>query len=132
VADDAVTWNEWATRAVDTLTMTPDATDADWVALFAPGGSYQDPVNDRTEDVASVFAMTRAAFADWSMRVTTTAGDDRGGSIEWVSHGHLPHGPVVTLHGCSVIHCGARGLVVRWRDYFDMGEFERQARLTGD
>ena len=33
---DAVTWNDWAIRAVDTLTMTPDATDADWVALFAP------------------------------------------------------------------------------------------------
>ena len=28
--------------------MTPDATDAEWVALFAPGGTYQDPVNDRT------------------------------------------------------------------------------------
>jgi hypothetical protein len=68
VADGAVTWNEWATSAVDTLTMTPGATDADWVALFAPGGTYQDPVNNRTEDVASVFAMTRDAFADWSMR----------------------------------------------------------------
>ena len=75
--------------------------------------------------------MTRAAFADWSMRVTTTAGDDRGRIIEWVSHGHLPHGPAVTLHGCRSF-TGAGGLVVRWRDYFDMGEFERQARLTGD
>ena len=125
-------WNKWATRAVDTLTMTPDATDADWVALFAPGGTYEDPVNARTEDVASVFAMTRATFADWSMRVTTAAGDERGGSIEWDGHGHLPHGPAVTLHGCSVIHTGVGGLVTRWRDYFDLGEFERQARPKGD
>lgn len=132
MAEGAVNWNKWATRAVDTLTMTPDATDADWVALFAPGGTYEDPVNARTEDVASVFAMTRATFADWSMRVTTAAGDERGGSIEWDGHGHLPHGPAVTLHGCSVIHSGTGGLVTRWRDYFDLGEFERQARPKGD
>jgi limonene-1,2-epoxide hydrolase len=108
--------------------MTPDSTDAGWVALFAPGGTYQDPVTARTEDVASVYALTRATFADWAMRVSGASGDARGGTIEWVSHGHLPDGSAVTLHGCSVIHLGPDGLIVRWHDYFDMGEFERQAQ----
>jgi hypothetical protein len=63
--------------------------------------------------------------------VTGAAGDVRGGVIEWVSHGHLPHGSEVSLHGCSVIRLGVDGRVMRWRDYFDMAEFERQAQLTG-
>jgi limonene-1,2-epoxide hydrolase len=126
--DDAVNWTSWAMSAVGTLTMGPGATDAAWVALFAPAGTYQDPVTARTRDVASVYALTRATFADWRMVVTKASGDGGGGAIEWVSNGHLPHGPAVTLHGCSVIVLNPHGLVVRWRDYFDMGEFERQAQ----
>jgi limonene-1,2-epoxide hydrolase len=122
-----VNWQEWARRAVDTLTMTPEATDAAWVALFAPGGTYQDPVTACTTDVASVFAVTRATFADWRMTVTGTSGDAGGGAIEWVSGGHLPQGKAVALHGCSVLQLSPEGAVVRWRDYFDLGEFERQA-----
>jgi limonene-1,2-epoxide hydrolase len=121
-----VNWQDWALGAVDTLTMTPDATDVAWVALFADGGTYQDPVTQRTADVASVFALTRATFADWRMTVTRASGDGGGGAIEWVSSGHLPQGTAVTLHGCSVIALSDQGAVVRWRDYFDMGEFERQ------
>jgi hypothetical protein len=121
-------WGGWATDAVRTLTMTPGATDAAWVALFAPGGTYQDAVTARTTDVAAVYRITRASFPDWEMVVTGTWGDIRGGAIEWTSHGHLPHGPSVSLHGCSVIALKGVGLVERWRDYFDMGEFERQAR----
>ncbi|HWE66846.1 MAG TPA: nuclear transport factor 2 family protein [Acidimicrobiales bacterium] len=123
-------WSAWAGHAVGTLTMTPTATDGAWVALFAEGGTYQDPVTTRTTDVASVFAITRASFPDWEMTVTSTVGDEHGGAIEWVSQGHLPHGPAVSLHGCSVITLDERGQVVRWRDYFDLGEFERQAAAT--
>jgi limonene-1,2-epoxide hydrolase len=123
-------WTEWAPRAVSTLTMTPEATDAEWVNLFAPGGTYQDVVTSRTSDVRSVFAITRSAFPDWEMTVTAARGTGEGGAIEWTSHGHLPHGPEVALHGCSVIDLAPDGKVLRWRDYFDMGEFERQASVT--
>jgi limonene-1,2-epoxide hydrolase len=125
--DDTVNFMEWATRAVGTLTMRPGSTDTEWVELFAPGGTYQDAVTARTADVASVYAITRSSFPDWEMTVTSASGDEQGGAVEWVSHGHLPHGPAVTLHGCSVIDLAPDGKVVAWRDYFDMGEFERQA-----
>ena len=113
--------------AVGTLTMTPDSTDAAWLALFAPGGTYQDPVTGQTGDLASVHAVTRASFPDWRMTVTSAVGDEAGGVIEWESHGHLPHGPEVILHGCSVVTLTPAGTVSAWRDYFDMGEFDRQA-----
>jgi limonene-1,2-epoxide hydrolase len=120
-------WRAWATEAVDTLTMTPTSTDAAWLALFAAGGTYQDPVTGRTDDLASVYAVTRASFPDWSMTVTSARGDDTGGVIEWVSHGHLPDGPKVVLQACSVVTLTPEGRVKAWRDYFDMGEFDRQA-----
>jgi hypothetical protein len=125
---EAINWGEWATGAVTTLTMSPGASAAAWVALFAPGGTYQDPVTVQTLDVASVYDQTQASFPDWSMCVTAASGDRWGGAIEWVSQGHLPHGPAVSLHGCSVVQLNSDGLVVRWRDYFDMAEFERQAQ----
>jgi hypothetical protein len=128
---DAAHWKSWAAGAVQTLTMSPGASDDAWVALFAPGDTYEDPVTARTEDVASVHALTGTTFPDWSMAVHSAAGDDRGGAVEWVSRGHLPNGTFVTLHGCSVIHLSTDGLVLRWRDYFDMGEFEQQASPPG-
>jgi SnoaL-like domain len=128
---DPAHWEAWAANAVATLTMSPRASDDAWVALFAPGGTYEDPVTARTDDVASVYALTRATFADWSMEVQCAVGDARGGAVEWVSRGHLPNGRPVSLHGCSVLHLSAAGLVLRWRDYFDMGEFERQASPPG-
>jgi hypothetical protein len=128
---DTAHWRSWATRAVRTLTMSPGASDDAWVALFSPGGTYEDPVTARTEDVASVWALTRSTFPDWSMEVQSAVGDAGGGAIEWVSQGHLPDGRPVSLHGCSVLHLSADGLVLRWRDYFDMGEFERQAPPPG-
>jgi len=120
-------WLAWAREAVGTLTMTSTSTDTAWLALFTTGGTYQDPVTGTTDDLASVYAVTRASFPDWRMEVTATKGDATGGVIEWVSHGHLPHGPEVVLHACSVITLTPTGRVATWRDYFDMGEFERQA-----
>jgi hypothetical protein len=125
-------WHAWAIRAVDTLTMNPTSTDAAWLGLFASGGTYQDPVTGRTGDLTSVYDITRASFPDWRMTVNAARGDERGGVIEWISHGHLPHGPEVVLHACSVITLTPEGAVATWRDYFDMGEFDRQAnQLTG-
>jgi hypothetical protein len=121
-------WNTWAAAAVNTLTMEPGANNAAWVALFAPSGTYQDPMTAPTTDVAAVYALTRTTFPDWMMLVSSAVGDLDGGAIEWISQGHLPHGPAVTLHGCSVIRLNGDALVVRWRDYFDMGEFTRQAQ----
>jgi SnoaL-like domain len=125
-------WRAWATGAVDTLTMTPTSTDGAWRALFAPGGTYQDPVTGKTADLASVYAVTRASFPDWRMTVSGAVGDESGGVIEWVSDGHLPHGPKVILHGCSVIALTPEGTVAAWRDYFDMGEFDRQANAEAN
>jgi limonene-1,2-epoxide hydrolase len=120
-------WDAWARRAVATLTMTSGSTDVAWKDLFAPNGTYQDVMTKETADLGSVYDITRSAFPDWCMTVIHAAGDDGGGVIEWESAGHLPHGPSVVLHGCSVIDLSSDGKVTRWRDYFDMGEFTRQA-----
>jgi hypothetical protein len=125
-----IDWSEWAAHAAATLTMARQPNDEAWIALFASGGTYQDPVTERTSDVAAVFAVTRSTFADWEMTVTAASGDASGGVMEWISKGHLPHGPEVILHGCSVIDLSADAKVLRWRDYFDMGEFTRQAGLA--
>ncbi len=120
----------WATSAVDTLTMGPGASAQPWVDLFAPGGTYADPLTAPTSDVAAVHALTRATFPDWAMTIVAAHGDEGGGVIEWVGGGHLGTAVRVTLHACSVVHLDAGGRVERWRDYFDMGEFSRQAGGT--
>ncbi|HVA05349.1 MAG TPA: nuclear transport factor 2 family protein [Acidimicrobiales bacterium] len=122
-------WTEWANDAVATLAMSSGQGDEAWVGLFAPGGTYQDPVTAQTSDVAAVFAVTRSSFPDWEMTVTSASGDSTGGVMEWIGRGHLPHGPAVVLHGCSVIDLSSEAKVVRWRDYFSMGEFARQASM---
>ena len=117
----------WASDAVETLTMRPGASAQAWVDLFAPGGTYADPLTEATSDVTAIYAITEATFPDWAMTLAHVRGDHGGGVIEWIGRGHLRTGPLVTLHACSVIDLDTAGLVVRWRDYFDMGEFERDA-----
>jgi hypothetical protein len=121
-------WNAWAERATASLDMTAGADPQRWVSLFATGGTYADPVNAPTADLASIFDVTQSTFPDWHMTVTSAAGDDHQGVMEWISDGTLVGGPRITLRGCSVIHLDGSGSVLRWRDYFDMADFERQAR----
>ncbi|HUC05641.1 MAG TPA: nuclear transport factor 2 family protein [Acidimicrobiales bacterium] len=124
-------FDAWAAHAVATLTMTPGSDERAWCALFGPGATYEDPVTGRTDDIAAVYAATRATFPDWQMAVGRALGDGRGGVIEWTSSGHLPDGTAVILHACSVVERAPSGEVVRWRDYFDMGEFMAQAAAHG-
>jgi hypothetical protein len=64
------------------------------VALFAPGGTYQDPLTTKTSDVASVYATTRATFPDWTLRGVLS--------------------PIVTRDASQGVGRGARLSQIRW------------------
>ena len=78
------------------------------------------------------------AFPDWHATVRHVV--SQGGSVvvEWTAtgtfrhrfRGHEPNGKRFERSGCSVAEID-RGLIVRYRDYFDRLEFLQQLELTG-
>lgn len=115
-------WSAWASRAEEILT-----TSAPWGAfgtLFAPGAEFSDPVNGPTTDLDSIEAMTRSVYPDWRQKITAVFGDDRGGAFEWVGTGTLLGTTPTVLHGCTMLEIDDQGLVLRWRDYFDLREID--------
>jgi limonene-1,2-epoxide hydrolase len=120
-----VVWEHWVRRAEAALDLTAGATVQDWRALFAPGGTYEDPVNPTTADVDSIHEMTKATLPDWRSTVTSvTAGAD-GCAFEWIGEATAGRSPV-SVQGCTVVEVNSDGLVTRWRDYFDMKGLETQ------
>lgn len=115
-------WVEWARRASEAL---GPGEGGDFRGLFAPGALFSDPVNAPTTDLAAVEAMTAASFPDWHQEITAVHGDDKGGAFEWIGRGTLGGTPI-EIHGCTFVEVDAGGLVVRWRDYFDLNEIETQ------
>jgi len=122
-----VDWNDWTARAARALDLTSGATLEDWVGLFAPGGTYEDPVNPRTADVGSIHLMTKATLPDWRSTVLSVTGDSAAAAFEWIGEATAA-GQSIRMAGCTVVHLNAGGLVTRWRDYFDMKDFEDQLR----
>lgn len=118
-------WDDLARRfeaATDSRRPVPGA----FAALFAPGGTYQDPVNPPTGDFGELGRQTDEATPDWHCRIVAATGTDRAGAYEWVGRATLFGTAPFELHGCAFVEVDEDGLVVRWRDYFDLSEIERQ------
>jgi len=124
-------WSEWTARAARALDLRAGATLEDWVALFAPGGTYEDPVNQRTADVGSIHLLTKATLPDWRSTVVSVTGDSAAGAFEWIGEATAAGRPV-RMAGCTVVHVNGDGLVTRWRDYFDMKDVEAQLGSGSD
>jgi limonene-1,2-epoxide hydrolase len=97
-----------------------------WKALFAPGGTYQDPVNPPTSDLDAIAAQTQQVLPDWHITVTRIFGDQHQVAVEWVGEGTLMGQMPMQLHGTGVIQLDQVGRIVTWRDYFDQKEIEDQ------
>jgi|SRR5271166_1275288 len=126
----AVDWGEWTARAARVLDLTAGATLEDWAGLFAPGGTYEDPVNPRTSDVGSIHLVTKATLPDWRSTIVSFTGDAAMGAFEWIGEatsGDMP----IRMAGCTVVHVDGDGRVTHWRDYFDMKDFEGQVQPGG-
>jgi hypothetical protein len=98
--------------------------------LFAPGGTFSDPVTSSTTDVASIEQMTDSAFPDWRQEITASFGNRAGGAFEWVGSGTLGGSTPIEMHGCTMVELDSEGRVTRWRDYFDLKEVEAQMGRT--
>jgi limonene-1,2-epoxide hydrolase len=127
----AVDWDAWA-RAFETLEG-PDA----FVALFAPGGRFCDPVTPWTTELRKVATDTDAIFPDWAQRVDRIRGGDDWAVFEWTGTGTFtsegnPAVPI-TMSGATVIEVDGDGKVTAWRDYLDTNEpmQQIQAGLKG-
>ena len=94
--------------------------------MFAPGGTFSDPVSPPTTDLSAIEEMTGASFPDWRQEITWVHGDDGAGVFEWTGRGTLGGTIPIELHGCTVVDVDGGGLVTRWRDYFDLKEIEGQ------
>jgi hypothetical protein len=117
-----VDWADWGARAEKILcTSAPQGA---FRTLFAPGAEFSDPVNGPTSDIDSIEAMTRSVYPDWRQEITAVFGDERGGAFEWVGTGTLGGTTPTVLHGCTMLEIDGKGLVTRWRDYFDLREIE--------
>jgi len=120
-------WDEWTTKL--RLSLGAAAT-VRLRELFAPGGTFSDPVTPPTTEIASVEEITDASFPDWSQEVTASYGNTSGGAFEWVGRGTLGGTTRIELHGCTMVELDGAGLVTRWRDYFDLKEIETQMGST--
>jgi len=119
----AVDWQAWARRLERALG--PEG-DGQFQSFFAPGALFSDPVSPPTADLDAIEEMTNASFPDWRQEILSVHGDDQGGMFEWIGRGTLGGTIPIEIHGCTAIDLDAAGLVVRWRDYFDLKEIEAQ------
>jgi SnoaL-like domain len=118
-------WAAWGDRAEKILqTSAPEGA---FRTLFAPGATFSDPVNGPTTDIDSIEALTRAVYPDWHQEIVAVFGDDLGGAFEWIGRGTLGGTTPTVLHGATMLEIDERGLVTRWRDYFDLREIEATA-----
>jgi hypothetical protein len=122
-----VDWEDWTSRLASALGAGATTRLRE---LFAPGGTFTDPVTATTTDIASVEDITDASFPDWQQLITTSHGDPRGGAFEWVGRGTLAGTTPVEIHGCTMVELDTDGRVTRWRDYFDLKEIETQMGST--
>ena len=117
-------WEAWA-RAFETL-HGPD----EFASLFAPGGTFCDPVTPWTTDVRKVATDTDAIFPDWAQRVDRIRGGDDWAVFEWTGTGTFTmpgqSGVPITMSGATVIDVDDDGKVTSWRDYLDTNEPTKQ------
>ncbi|MHB1517463.1 MAG: nuclear transport factor 2 family protein [Acidimicrobiales bacterium] len=100
--------------------------DGDFPSLFAPGALFSDPVNAPTTDIAAIEAMTNASFPDWRQQINSVYGDGSSCAFEWIGRGTLGGTTPIEIEGCTVVDVDDRGLITRWRDYFDLKAIDAQ------
>ncbi len=117
-------WDAWA-RAYEAVDFADE-----FVALFAPGGVFCDPVTPWTTDVRKVALDTDAIFPDWSQRIDRIRGGDDWAVFEWTGTGTFVTGDgpgiPITMQGATVIDVDAQGRVTSWRDYLDTNQPTQQ------
>lgn len=96
--------------------------------MFAPGGTYQDPVNPPMSDFGEMHKQTESATPDWHCEITAICGEERFGAMEWTGRATLFGVAPFVLAGCAFIEVDADGKVVRWRDYFDIDSIAQQTK----
>jgi limonene-1,2-epoxide hydrolase len=122
----AIDWQAWARRFESVHG--PD----EFAGLFAPGGTFCDPVTAPTTDVRKVASDTDAIFPDWSQTVDRIRGGTDWAVFEWTGTATFDAGdgrnaPIV-MTGATVIDVDTEGRVSRWRDYLDTNEPTQQIR----
>lgn len=118
-------WDELAHRMQSAEDSSSEESLGEWKALFAPGGTYEDPVNPATTDLEAIAKQTEDSLPDWRVEFGKMIGDERFGAAEWVGHGTLLGEVPIELHGCAFVEVDGDGLIKRWRDYFDLKEIEK-------
>jgi len=94
--------------------------------IFAPGGTYEDPVNPPASTFSEIHQQTESATPDWHCEIISVFGGDRFGAMEWIGRAKLFGVAPFEMPGCAVVEVDADGKVLRWRDYFDISCIERQ------
>jgi limonene-1,2-epoxide hydrolase len=124
--DGAMDWQSWA-RTFESV-HGPE----EFAGLFAPGGTFCDPVTPPTTDVRKVARDTDAIFPDWSQTVDRIRGGQDWAVFEWTGKGTFDAGEGrrarIVMQGATVIEVDAEGKVTRWRDYLDTNEPAQQIR----
>jgi limonene-1,2-epoxide hydrolase len=117
-------WEAWA-RTFEGV----DGPEA-FAALFAPGGTFRDPVTAWTTDVRKVARDTDAIFPDWDQRVDRIRGGDDWAVFEWTGTATFSAGQgagiPIRMEGATVIEVDGDGKVTKWRDYLDTNEPTQQ------
>jgi limonene-1,2-epoxide hydrolase len=124
--EPAMDWQAWA-RKFESV-HGPE----EFAGLFAPGGTFCDPVTPPTTDVRKVANDTDSIFPDWSQTVDRIRGGPDWAVFEWTGTGtfHAGEGRSarIEMTGATVIDVDADGKVTRWRDYLDTNEPTQQIR----
>ncbi|HXX89264.1 MAG TPA: nuclear transport factor 2 family protein [Acidimicrobiales bacterium] len=122
-------WQAWAATTQVALAVGSERRFRD---LFAPGGTFSDPVTPATTDIESIEQVTESAFPDWRQEITSIRGDGTSCAFEWVGRGTLGGTTPIRIEGCTVVAVDDAGRVTAWRDYFDLQAVERQARAASE
>ena len=118
-------WEAWARKAEAAIDVEAKG---DWKGLFAPGATFADPANERTEDLKDIVRQTKVAFPDWRQKITRIRGGDDWAVFEWIGRATYNGEAPVEMHGATIVEVDDRGLVTSWRDYLDRKEPEDQIR----
>jgi hypothetical protein len=123
----AIDWARWELDLVHALDHR--AGPPDFVDLFAPGGTFQDPAHEPTTEVAAVTALTGSVFPDWHTELVSLRHGQDWAVFEWIGHATFAGtqdgrgaGAPVTTRGITVVAVNSDGKILRWRDYLDRQE----------
>lgn len=120
-------WDAWARRVERALDVA-NRKDTDFQQLFAADATFIDPTQTKTTaELPEVSRATARIFPDWTQEVTSIRGGDDWAAFEWIGRGTFKS-TKVEMEGVTLVDVDDKGLVTKWRDYFDMKGVEEQFR----